>query len=109
MAPQHELIRLLASREIAESGCSSRAIKSVHADLRSFSGATAPALAADEFGALVKTSAASETRRVAMEHNANLRDLYPHNKSCFRSYHLVYVDESDCDKRIRFRRTGCLH
>ncbi|OQD68577.1 hypothetical protein PENANT_c109G00802 [Penicillium antarcticum] len=28
--------------------------------------------------------------------------------SCFefRSYHLVYVDESGCDKRIGFRRTG---
>jgi len=26
--------------------------------------------------------------------------------SDFRSYHLVYVDESGCDKRIGFRRTG---
>lgn len=24
----------------------------------------------------------------------------------FQSYHLVYVDESGCDKRVRFRRTG---
>jgi hypothetical protein len=26
--------------------------------------------------------------------------------SSFRSYQLVYVDESGCDKRIGFRRTG---
>jgi hypothetical protein len=44
-------------------------------------------------------------RRVAVERNADLRDFYLHNLSCFRSYHLVYVDESGCDKRIRFRRT----
>ena len=37
--PQHELTRLLTSREIAEvAGCSSRAIKSVRADLRKFGG-----------------------------------------------------------------------
>lgn len=28
--------------------------------------------------------------------------IYPH----LRSYHLVYVDESGCDKGVRFRRTG---
>ena len=45
-------------------------------------------------------------RRVARERNADLRDLYLHNISAFRSYHLVYVDESGCDKRIGFGRTG---
>jgi transposase len=45
-------------------------------------------------------------RRVAKEQNADLRDFYLHNLSAFRSYHLVYVDESGCDKRIGFRRTG---
>ena len=29
-----------------------------------------------------------------------------HKLSAFRSYQLVYVDESGCDKRIGFRRTG---
>jgi hypothetical protein len=46
------------------------------------------------------------TRRVAKEQNADLRDLYLHKLSAFRSYHLVYIDESGCDKRIGFRRTG---
>ena len=45
-------------------------------------------------------------RRVAKGRNADLRDFYLHNLSAFRSYHLVYVDESGCDKRIGFRRTG---
>ena len=46
------------------------------------------------------------SRRVAQERNADLRDFYLHNLSSFQSYHLVYVDESGCDKRIGFRRTG---
>jgi len=29
-----------------------------------------------------------------------------YNLSAFQSYHLVYVDELGCDKRIGFRRTG---
>lgn len=46
-------------------------------------------------------------RRVAQARNADLRDLYLHHISAFRcSYHLVYIDESGCDKRIGFRRTG---
>jgi hypothetical protein len=45
-------------------------------------------------------------RRVAKERNADLRDFYLHKLSFFRSYQLVYVDESGCDKRIGFRRTG---
>jgi hypothetical protein len=46
------------------------------------------------------------TRRIANERNADLRDFYLHKLSSFRSYQLVYVDESGCDKRIGFRRTG---
>ena len=71
----------------------------------------------DEFGTLVPTSTISRTlksagwskkacRRVASGRNADLRDYYLHNLSSFRSYPLVYVDESGCDKRIGFRRTG---
>jgi hypothetical protein len=37
-------------------------------------------------------------RRAAQERNADLRDFYLSNLSEFRSYHLVYIDESDCDK-----------
>jgi hypothetical protein len=48
-------------------------------------------------------------RRIAQERNADLRDYYLHNLSVFRSYHLIYVDESGCDKRIRFSvRLGLL-
>jgi transposase len=43
---------------------------------------------------------------VAKERNPDLQDLYLHNLSQFRSYHLVYVDESGCDKLIGFRKTG---
>lgn len=42
----------------------------------------------------------------AKEQNADLRDFYLHNLSDFQSYQLIYVDESGCDKRIGFRRTG---
>lgn len=42
----------------------------------------------------------------AKEQSAELRGIYLHNLSEFESYHLVYVDESGCDKRIGFRRTG---
>jgi transposase len=44
--------------------------------------------------------------RVAKARNADLRNLYLHNTSDFRSYHYVFVDESSCDRRIGFRRTG---
>jgi transposase len=44
--------------------------------------------------------------RIAKARNADLRDLYLHNTSEFRSYHYVFVDESGCDKRIGYRRTG---
>lgn len=46
------------------------------------------------------------TRVKARERNLDLRDEYYHFISDFKSYHLVYVDESGCDKRIGFRRTG---
>ncbi|KAJ6116937.1 hypothetical protein N7512_006662 [Penicillium capsulatum] len=45
-------------------------------------------------------------RQSAKEQSAELREIYLHNLSEFASYHLVYVDESGCDKRIGFRRTG---
>jgi transposase len=71
----------------------------------------------DEFEALVTTSTVSRAlksigwskktcRRVAKARNADLRDYYLYNLSFFRSYHFVYVDESCCDKRVGFRRTG---
>jgi transposase len=71
----------------------------------------------DEFDILLSTSGISRalksigwskkvTRHVAQERNADLRDYYAHNLSEFCSYHFVYVDESGCDKRIGFRRTG---
>lgn len=70
----------------------------------------------DEFDVLMNTSAISRAlasigwtkkaaRQVAKERNADLRDFYLYNLSAFRLYH-VYVDESGCDKRIGFRRTG---
>jgi DDE superfamily endonuclease/winged helix-turn-helix protein len=71
----------------------------------------------DDFGILLSTSVISRalkdmgwskkaTRHVAQERNAELRDYYTHNLSEFRSWQFVYVDESGCDKRIGFRRTG---
>jgi transposase len=71
----------------------------------------------DEFEVLVSISTISralssigwskkQARRVAKERNADLRDFYLYNLSSFVSYQLVYVDESGCDKRIGFRRTG---
>jgi len=71
----------------------------------------------DEFEVRVTNSTISRTlrsigwsrktaRRVAKEQNKDLRNFNLHNLSSFRSYHLVYVDESGCGKRIGFRRTG---
>lgn len=45
-------------------------------------------------------------RRVAQQRNADLRDYYQYKLSEFRSYQLVYVDESGCDGRVGLRRTG---
>lgn len=71
----------------------------------------------DEFGVIVTVHSISRpltsagwskkaTCRVAKERNAELRDFCLHALSAFRSYQLVYVNESECDKRIGFRRTG---
>ncbi|KAJ5917546.1 hypothetical protein N7466_011100 [Penicillium verhagenii] len=56
--------------------------------------------------ALASVGWSKVARQRAKERNADLRDFYLHNLSDFQSYHLVYVDESGCDKRIGFRRTG---
>ncbi|KAF4262843.1 hypothetical protein CNMCM8812_004371 [Aspergillus fumigatus] len=45
-------------------------------------------------------------KQKARQRNPELRDEYFHFISDFCSYHLVYVDESGCDKRIGFRRTS---
>jgi len=45
-------------------------------------------------------------RRVTIQRSQELRDFYLYNLSAFRSYQLVYVDESGFDKRVGFRRTG---
>lgn len=71
----------------------------------------------DEFETRVTKSSVSRTlrsahwskkkaRAIAKGRNADLRDFYLHSISSLRSYQLVYVDESGCDKRIGFRRTG---
>jgi hypothetical protein len=71
----------------------------------------------DEFQMLATTSSIrralistgwsrKNSQRKAKEQNVELRETYLHNLSDFESYHLVYVDESGCDKRIGFRRTG---
>jgi transposase len=46
------------------------------------------------------------TRQVAREQNADLQSYYFHKLSQFRSYQLIFIDESGCDKRIGTRRTG---
>jgi transposase len=57
--------------------------------------------------ALVYKGWSKKTAKVkARERNLDLRDEYFYYMSEFRSYYLVYVDESGCDKRIGFRRTG---
>ena len=45
-------------------------------------------------------------RQKAKEQNPQLRDFYQHRLSEFCSHHLVFVDESRCDKRVGHRRTG---
>ena len=45
-------------------------------------------------------------RRVSKARNADLRDLYVDNTSNFISFQYVFVDESGCDKRDGYRRTG---
>jgi hypothetical protein len=45
-------------------------------------------------------------KQKARQRNPDLWDKYIHFISDFCSYHLIYVDESGCDKRIGFRRIG---
>lgn len=45
-------------------------------------------------------------QQISNKRNADLRDFYLYNLSQFRSYHLVDVDESGCDKRAGRRQTG---
>ncbi|KAI2726472.1 hypothetical protein CBS147354_4187 [Penicillium roqueforti] len=58
------------------------------------------------FDHLLEKRSGTTARQKAKEQNAELREIYLHYLSEFESYHLVYVDESGCDKRIAFRRTG---
>lgn len=44
-------------------------------------------------------------RRVAKGRNADLGDLYLHNILDFSPQHFIFVAESGCDRRVRFRRT----
>lgn len=71
----------------------------------------------DEFAIQVATSSISralapngcskKTLRIkARERNQDLRDEYFNFIFDFQSYHLVYVDESGCDKQIGFRGMG---
>jgi hypothetical protein len=71
----------------------------------------------EEFGVLVTTSSVGRALasigwtkkiicRVAKGRNADLQDLYPYNISDFSPQYFVFVDESGCDKRVGFRRTG---
>ncbi|KAJ5359791.1 hypothetical protein N7517_008982 [Penicillium concentricum] len=45
-------------------------------------------------------------RYKAEERNQDSRDEYAHYISKFQTLKLVFVDESGCDKRVGFRRTG---
>ena len=45
-------------------------------------------------------------RRVAKEQRPELRDYYMHQLSRFRSYQLIYIDESGCNRRDGYRRKG---
>ena len=71
----------------------------------------------DDFDRLVSISTVSralqamkwskkKARRVAAQRNPDLRDMYIYNLSELASYHLVYIDESGCDQRVGYRRTG---
>ena len=71
----------------------------------------------DEFSVRVTKSSVSRAlrsvfwskknaRRIARGQNPDLRDSYLHSISSLYSWQVVYVDESGCDQRIGFRRTG---
>ena len=44
---------------------------------------------------MLSSSCIGQPSRVATERNVDLRDMYHCNLSEFRSYHFVYIDESD--------------
>jgi hypothetical protein len=44
--------------------------------------------------------------RIAQQRNADLRDHYLHRISQYKSYQLIFVDESGCDGRAGHRRWG---
>lgn len=46
------------------------------------------------------------TRRVAKQRNSVLRHLYHYKLSKYKSYHLVFIDESGCDSLTAQRRKG---
>jgi transposase len=71
----------------------------------------------DEFDVLITASSIGralrsrgwtkkQIRRIANGRNADLRDYYLYQISSLSPEHFVFVDESGCDKRIGFRRTG---
>jgi transposase len=71
----------------------------------------------DEFDVLVTASSIGralrsrgwtkkQIRRIANGRNADLRDHYLYQISSLSPEHFVFVDESGCNKRIGFRRTG---
>jgi hypothetical protein len=43
-------------------------------------------------------------RKIARERNADIRDHYSHIISPFKSWQLMFVDESGCDTRVGFGR-----
>ena len=71
----------------------------------------------DAFNLLTSTSTISrelkstgwskkKARQEAKQRNPDLRDYYLHDISSYEPGQLVFVDESGCDKRCGFRRTG---
>jgi len=146
------LSKSFKTAQIADvAGCSSRSIKAIKSNLRSFGSTKAPFNGAgrprtltptmlealldhltarpdryldemvvfllDDFKILVVKSTISRSlasagwskkaaRRIAQEQNADLRDFYLHTISGFYLYQFIFIDESGCDRRIGFRRTG---
>jgi transposase len=45
-------------------------------------------------------------RRIAQQRDADLRDHYLHRIAQYKSYQLIFVDESGCDRRTGYRRWG---
>jgi transposase len=44
--------------------------------------------------------------RIAQQRDADLRDYYLHRISQYKSYQLVFIDESGCDRKAGYRRWG---